>query len=414
MSLVKHFGSDKSGAVSVLFAVTLVPLLVFSGAAVDYSRITTMRTKIQSAADAASLAVAKAANGRTDAELQAMGERIFEGVFSSSWEGDGPARRSGEFTRTDLKITRSTKRITVNVAGRVDTTFMRLAGVKTMDLAARSQSGWGTRNIEVALVLDNTGSMDKVNKMVELKKAAIELVRSLASVATEPGSVKIGLVPFTTQVRVDTALKDEPWLNFSAYSVNKKTWTGCVADRDQPYDANDDLQRTNVVDLTAQAHPARMCAATRLAPVVPLTTNFASLNTAIGNMVAEGATNVTIGLAWGQALLSPGAPLTGAAAFGTPEVEKFIIMLTDGKNTQNRWAGNESQINTRTKAACNSVKDPAKKITLYTIRVIDGDADLLRACATSSAYYKEVNDASQIKSVFQAIAAEISAIRVTM
>lgn len=129
-----------------------------------------------------------------------------------------------------------------------------------------------------------------------------------------------------------------------------------------------------------------------------------------------GATNVTIGAVWGMATLSPSEPFTQAKPASTPRLKKYMILLTDGQNTRSRFAGNgrtwNSNIDLRTAKACENAK--AAGITVYTIRVMDGNTTMLRNCATSKDMYYEVDNASQLGPVFKAIAAEISQVRLTL
>jgi Flp pilus assembly protein TadG len=397
MTMFQRFLRDTRGNFAIMGAVLMLPLAIGAGTSVDYSRATNVRTKLQGVADATALALARDAAKLTDAQLQSKGQDIFDSLFNAQ-------SGASMFKRSSLTITRGTKLVSVNVAGTVPNTLMKLAGMDSTEVAAAGQSAWGVRKIEVALVLDNTGSMAANNKMTELKKAAKNLVTTLEKVAPEPGAVQISLVPFTTQVRLDTSLKSSSWLDFATTGTNKATWTGCVKDRTQPFD---------VTDGGAALYPAVNCAATTLSPVRPLSTDFNALRTAIDGMSANGNTNITIGLAWGLTTLSPADPMTGGAAFGTDGVDKFIIMLTDGDNTQNAWTTSKYLIDQRTTAACDDIKTASRKVKLYTIRVIDGDANLLRNCASSPAQFFDVSSASQLQSVFQKIADEISSIRLT-
>ena len=92
-----------------------------------------------------------------------------------------------------------------------------------------------------------------------------------------------------------------------------------------------------------------------------------------------------------------------------------MILLTDGDNTKNRWDGNGSSpspaVDDRTTLACNNIKTAG--VTIYTIRVMDGNAALLRNCATTPSMYYEVTAASQLSPIFKAIASEISQVRLT-
>jgi len=123
-------------------------------------------------------------------------------------------------------------------------------------------------------------------------------------------------------------------------------------------------------------------------------------------MIATGNTNIPIGLAWGWHTLSPTLPFTEAAPYGTANLTKFLILLTDGDNTDNRWSDSTFTINQRTTMACNNIK--AAGIKIYAIRVINGNASLLQSCASSPTMYYDVQDATQLSGVFNAIGSQIA------
>jgi hypothetical protein len=50
--------------------------------------------------------------------------------------------------------------------------------------------------------------------------------------------------------------------------------------------------------------------------------------------------------------LTASDPLANALPPSTPNIDKAIILLTDGDNTQNRWTDNQADIDARTKK-CN-------------------------------------------------------------
>jgi hypothetical protein len=93
-----------------------------------------------------------------------------------------------------------------------------------------------------------------------------------------------------------------------------------------------------------------------------------------------------------------------------PDLDKVIIMLTDGDNTQNRWSSTQSVIDDRTDKVCTNAK--ADNIKIYTIRVIDGNQTLLKNCASKPDMYYEVSQASQLNSVFTAIAQNLANLRI--
>lgn len=63
---LSHFFADRRGAVGIITALALIPLLLATGGAIDFGRITVMRSELQQAVDSAALA-AMAAVAQTGA-----------------------------------------------------------------------------------------------------------------------------------------------------------------------------------------------------------------------------------------------------------------------------------------------------------------------------------------------------------
>ena len=124
--------------------------------------------------------------------------------------------------------------------------------------------------------------------------------------------------------------------------------------------------------------------------------------------VPAGNTNVTIGMAWAWQTLSPVAPMN--APEPQPDLDKVIILLTDGENTQNRWSTSTSSIDSRTQKVCQNAK--ADNIKVYTVRVIDGNGSLLKNCATKPDMYYDVDEADQLNVVFKSIAQNLANLRI--
>ena len=97
---------------------------------------------------------------------------------------------------------------------------------------------WGFKALELALALDNTGSMAPKNKMVELKSAVKLLFATLKKNSKVPDDTKIAIIPFNTVVNIGTGFADAPWIAYDS-TITKTNWGGCVADRDQPNDVKD-------------------------------------------------------------------------------------------------------------------------------------------------------------------------------
>lgn len=426
LSRLQSFGSDRRANVAIMFALSLVPLFGLVGLAVDYNRAVRVQASMQSAVDATALMLSKEVYGLTPEQIQTRATQYFFANFTH--------REGKDVVVTPTYNSPNPGNWTLNIraTGKVDTLVMRWVngmGVTTppqMDLGASTQVFWGMKKLELALALDNTGSMDKLSKMTELKKAVKSLLTTLQQAEKASGDIKISIIPFDTSVnigtttlatsavdwaewdRVNGSCSDDRYDTYGRCVGNGKTWTpkdhsrwdGCVRDRTYPYDAQDDPPGA-----TGTLYPAFECAS--LAKALPLTSNWSTLTTKVDEMKAAGNTNVTIGLAWAWHALTGQQPYTEASAPKT-DLDKVIILLTDGDNTRSWKNSNateissETSINDRTRLACSNVRDA--KIKLYTVRVIDGNADLLRECATNTSMYYDVKQASDLNAVFTAIA----------
>jgi Flp pilus assembly protein TadG len=427
--------------VAPIFAIAIIPVIGLTGAAIDYSRAATARTQLQSAIDAAALALAGEAAGLTADQVTTKGEQYFNANFNSK-EVKAPATVNSTLT---FDASKGLYTVKVTASASVDTTFTRILGVNQIEIGSSGEVVWGMKKLELALALDNTGSMSSSNKMTELKTATKNLINTLHKAAKKEGDVKIAIIPFATDVNVGTTNVSASWLDWtdwnnkngsctkSSYktkstcqsaggtwtSSSHSNWNGCVWDRAQSYDVDDTAPGSTSTKF--QPHQASNCPVAMLGLTdifinnawvesdVTASTPTSVLGQKVASMTPTGNTNVTIGMAWGWHALTNNEPLTAASAPKT-ELDKVVILLTDGTNTQNRWSSSATAIDARTKLACTNAK--AAGIKIYTVRVIDGNASLLKQCATSETMYYDVQNAAQLNSVFISIAQNLANLRI--
>jgi Mg-chelatase subunit ChlD len=321
--------------------------------------------------------------------------------------------------------------LTLSGSATVNTLFWRMMGQSQVNITALGEVVWGIKKLNLALALDNTGSMNQNSKMTELKTAAHNLLATLKNAEKTPGDIKVSIVPFAVDVSVGTGNAGANWIDWTDWDANNgsctvskkhtqsscinasgtwtpdshSTWNGCVNDRDQ----NNDVLNTAVVNGTpATMYRADQAAACPTA-MMTLSSDWTSLNAKVDLMTPTGNTNVTIGMQLAWQTLSAVAPFSAPAV--APDLDKVIIVLTDGTNTQNRWSSTASTIDARTERVCANAK--ADNIKIYTVRVIDGNASLLRDCASKPDMYYEVTQAVQLNSVFSSIAQNLANLRIT-
>src|SRR5205823_4104323 len=90
--------------------------------------------------------------------------------------------------------------VVLSASGTLPTDLMMLANVSTMSINATTTATWGSSRLRVALVLDNTYSMNDSGKLPALKTAAKSLIDTLSGMANSNGDVYISIIPFNIGV----------------------------------------------------------------------------------------------------------------------------------------------------------------------------------------------------------------------
>jgi Flp pilus assembly protein TadG len=162
--LIGRFRSDQRGNIAMIFGLALLPLLSAVGCAVDYTRATQLRSKMQAAADAASVgSIAKMSPAFIAAGSMTVDGPIPVGVTDATNIFNG--NMSGvTYTLNNVTpaVTKSggTLTSTVDFSGTLPTMFLGVMGMSQMTVTGTSTS---TANmplfIDFYLLLDNSPSM---------------------------------------------------------------------------------------------------------------------------------------------------------------------------------------------------------------------------------------------------------------
>jgi Flp pilus assembly protein TadG len=244
--------AEESGSFAVAFGILIVPVIAMMGAAIDYNRAVAARAKLGSALDAAALALA-----RRPLEGDASARQFLQDYIQATLEATGFPAAQWSISR----FAQTTKSVQVELSGTVDTAIMALLSVDQISFSAATEVLRDQTKVEIALVLDNTGSM-KGTRMANLKSAATDLVDTLAAAAArsgEPDAVRLALVPYTMTVNVGPHYANAAWIDSQGKSpINdqifdgatqvkrldlfqsmKTPWAGCVETRPAPYDVTE-------------------------------------------------------------------------------------------------------------------------------------------------------------------------------
>ncbi len=200
-SKLKTFRDDESGNFAIIFVACLFMLTLAIGAATDYSRMSRDRSKFQGILDSATLNAAISLREKKWAQAKKDGMKHFTAQIPLDMESDV---LSVDFTYVDDIITGKLKSKSENY-------FMGLMGMNKIDYEVEAAVYFPDYPIEVAMVLDTTGSMSADNKMDTLKVAAKDFVETVLS--NDSGDRKISIIPFAQYVNVGRDKMGESWLD---------------------------------------------------------------------------------------------------------------------------------------------------------------------------------------------------------
>ncbi|MGA7545460.1 MAG: TadE/TadG family type IV pilus assembly protein, partial [Methyloceanibacter sp.] len=205
--LLRAFARERGGNVAILFGFALIPMLLATGAAVDYGRAALVHQRMGDAADASGLAIGSWID-LTQGEMMTKAQQYFDANYPPSSLG----------TVGKLNVSFSGDNITVSVSGTVQTTFMRMANIDHIDVGATSTITKKLRNLELVLVLDTTGSMASNGKIGALQTAAKQMMTTLFNGKSTSDTLKVGVVPFAAAVNIGVANLNSGWLDTTAAS----------------------------------------------------------------------------------------------------------------------------------------------------------------------------------------------------
>jgi Flp pilus assembly protein TadG len=191
MGLLQRFSACRRGNVAITFALVLVPMVIAMGAGLDYGRAVMVRANLTEALDAAGLAV-----GSSGTLSAAATQALAQSYFNANYKVD-----SSFGTPVAVTVTQSGQDFTLNTSVTMPTVLMQLAGINALPVSSSVTITRNSKNIEVALALDITGSMAGT-KITDLKTAANDLIDIVVQDTQTPTYTKVAIIPYTNAVNV--------------------------------------------------------------------------------------------------------------------------------------------------------------------------------------------------------------------
>jgi len=454
--MFRKFFSAEEGTIAILAAIIMPVLFIAVGMMADVTRWNRIEAIVQEAADTSALMGLRDINFKDQDEAAAKitANRIFDIEIEKLKDFDLldiqhnfiPAVRDDEVDR-----------FVTSVTGSLDTTFLRFAGINSLDVAIVGESKIGVQpELELALVVDSTGSM-RGSRELALKTAASEFINGLLS--DDPSDNvgrKIGIVPFNDHVNVGRHNRAASWIDVPADrqettqqcqrealpggscrtvlvpclvdglpnqcpsrrctgpsevrcvdTITDVVWRGCVGSRSYPNDTIDANYLSRKVPGLLE-NDAR-CPL----PITPLTNNKRVLTRYFDRFYRPGGeTYLPSGLLWGVRLLSSQAPFDEGLDKSTQlstRATKAIIFMTDGANVKSPiYPKHDGSVAREGERLFSEICDNAKQenIDIYTIAFEVTDLPsiaLLADCATSREHFFNAQQNSELIDAFSDI-----------
>jgi Flp pilus assembly protein TadG len=209
--LFNKFCRSKSGNFALMLALGVPAVLAAVGFAVDVSTLMRAKVSLQSALDAANLA----SSHLGDAEISR--KEAFDRYFQVNVASHGELSNATATFTVDRGLNFIETRAVATAD--VDLNFAFLFGPSkriTVDAGAVESSN----QLEVVLVLDNTGSMATNNRIGALRTAATSLIGMLEAARSPRRNIRVAVVPFVTAVNIKGEEYDPSWIDMDGKSPN--------------------------------------------------------------------------------------------------------------------------------------------------------------------------------------------------
>lgn len=448
----------RAGNAALLFGLVAVPLVGMIGLSVDYGRAFLLHTRLTTAIDAGALAAGKIITSPATA-TQDVAMYVAANL--------PPGYLGATIAAPSVTIDQTGQRVGVSVTATLPTTFLRVFKVDRLTVNVSNLVQRANAGLELALVLDVTGSMADYDRIGQLRTAATSLVNILFGSATmAPKNLWVSVTPYAAEINLGT--NHTNWLAAGTYTASKwnnQGWRGCVLARRNGEDQSETPPAK--APFTAFLNPATKGTGssnpwtpaditdngtypqtnTIWGPnlgcppaVLPLTNDRTALLNKIAAMkpVMRGGTMANQGLQAGWFTLSPRwrglwNSTTLPLDYHTPDMSKAVVLLTDGTNewypgdyTSYQYIGDgllgttnpsnaTAAINSRMATLCTNMK--AAGILIYTITLglaaNSPTRSLYQQCASPGPnHYFDTPSAADLQNIFLTIAGQLSSLRI--
>lgn len=221
-ALARRMAGDARGNVAMLFGLSLPVLILMTVGGVDIHRASTVRVNLQDALDAAALAAARSPY-TADVDIRRVGLVSLKANLKAY--PDIILREADTtFVLNDDNVVIARSKVDVKTL--VANIFLPPYGQfmdEYLPVGASSEVDRSSKNIEVGLVLDITGSMSG-QRIVDLKAAATQLVDIVVQDVQTPFYTRMAIIPYSMGVNLGSYANNARGTPTGARAISNITW----------------------------------------------------------------------------------------------------------------------------------------------------------------------------------------------
>ncbi len=344
---------NTQGGVAILFAMSIIPMILAVGMAVDYSEAARLKSAAANSTDAALLAAASIAASTADLDDEAAVLSQLQANFQLYYYENMTTDSRYTYRGFTLTYDPAVREIRAHVKYEYDTSFMGIVGINKMDVnvvaSTRIQMSSGGA-ISMYLVLDRSGSMSwsattnqewgtpySDSRIFALKEAVADMIGQLETKDPTHEFTRMGAVSYHSEQQ----------------SPQNLAWG------------------TALVNAYVQALPA------------------------------DGGTNSWKAVRTAYRALKGNSEENKHQAQSGQSPKRVILFMTDGDN-------NDPSYDRKTLKFCGKAKNKGIEIFTVAFKAPSGGEALLQECATDASHYFDASDADELALAFMRIGAAVA------
>ncbi|MEP3231607.1 MAG: hypothetical protein ABJO30_02120 [Hyphomicrobiales bacterium] len=416
------FKADTRGNFAMMTAVAL-PVVAFTiGSAVDLANFRVASFATQAAVDSASIAATRAIT----VEDASLAEATTVAREQLSLNISNVAFIDSQAVESSLRVEQDLNAGTITASADVQTPTL-FAGIFGFNNIVGTVSATNqVQSLEIAFVLDNTGSMrssiqgnsnnnERINALRGAMTNAVDLLLPIGRV--NDNRVRASIIPYSSAVNVGQFYEAAVGPN-----APDRGFT-CVTEREGVNTFEDVVPDENIEETLFETDTTLAAPNCLAAELLPLTGDRDELFASVNSLTPRGVTAGHNGVTWGINTISAEwqsfwPEEARPADYLTSNVRKILVVMTDGEFNSSFFdadvAAGRNILNARGSSEsaaleyCDLAKDASRGVIVYTVTLGSNTRaqDLMSQCATSPATALVATSAEELDEAFEQIVIE--------